>query len=91
VDEHPIDHPFVENDEGMSDEPDERQKRRRWPVAVVSVLVVIVAIGAALYLAASHYQPLSQNARRWIRLANTFVQRNARGESARRCERRRVD
>jgi hypothetical protein len=60
VDEHPIDHPFVENDDLMSDEPDETQKRRRWPVAVVSVVVVIVAIGVALYLAASRYQPLSQ-------------------------------
>jgi len=27
---------------------------------VVSVVIVIVAIGVALYVAASHYQPLSQ-------------------------------
>jgi len=56
VDEHSMDHPFVENDESMDDESEERQKRRRWPVVVVSVVIVIVAIGVALYVAASHYQ-----------------------------------
>jgi hypothetical protein len=60
VDEHPVDHPFVENDDWVRDEDDEVIKRRRWPVIVVSVVIVVVAIGAALYVAASHYQPLSQ-------------------------------
>jgi len=55
-----MDHPFVENDELMGDEADELPKRRRWPTVVVSFVVVIVAIGAALYIAATHYQPLSQ-------------------------------
>jgi hypothetical protein len=60
VDEHPIDHPFVESDEVMSDDA-EVATRRRWPIVVVSVVIVVVAIGAAFYVAASHYQPLSQS------------------------------
>jgi len=55
-----MDHPFVENDEWMVDEADEASKRRRWLTVVVSLVVVIVAVGAALFVAASHYQPLSQ-------------------------------
>jgi len=55
-----MDHPFVENDELMGDEADEAPKRRHWPTVVVSVIVVIAALGAALFVAASHYQPLSQ-------------------------------
>jgi hypothetical protein len=60
VDDHPVDHPFVQNDEWVRDETDEAAKRRRWPVVVVSVVIVVAVIGAALYVAASHYQPLSQ-------------------------------
>jgi hypothetical protein len=55
-----MDHPFVQNDDWRRDESDELPKRRRWLTVVVSVVVVIVAIGAALYIAASHYQPLSK-------------------------------
>lgn len=56
-----MDHPFVQNDDWRSDEPDEEPRRRRWWLTVlVSIVVVIVAIGAAFYVAASHYQPLSQ-------------------------------
>lgn len=61
MDEHPTDHPFVESDDPPVDEDDVALGRRRWPIAVVSLLVVVVAIGATLYLAASHYQPLSQS------------------------------
>jgi hypothetical protein len=55
-----MDHPFVENDESSGDQPDEAPKRRRWLTVMVSLVVVILAIGAALFVAASHYQPLSQ-------------------------------
>jgi hypothetical protein len=48
----------VESDEGVDDA--EVAKRRRWPIVVVSLLIVIVAIAAASFVAASHYQPLSQ-------------------------------
>ena len=54
-----MDHPFVEPDEPSGD-PVSETTRRRWPTVVVSLVVVIVAIGAALFVAASHYQPLSQ-------------------------------
>ena len=60
MDEHPTDHPFLDHDDPLIDEVEPPRGRRRWPMAVVSVVVVVVAIGAALYLAASHYQPLSQ-------------------------------
>jgi hypothetical protein len=60
IDEHPLDHPFTESDE-VSDEEFDESATRRWPIVVVSVLIAIVAIGAALYIAASHYQPLSQS------------------------------
>jgi hypothetical protein len=60
VDEHPRDHPFVDSDEEV-DEPAAAPKRRRWPIVLVSVFIVIVALGVALYVAASHYQPLSQS------------------------------
>ncbi len=60
MDEHPIDHPLVDSDAWMSDEYEEPTTRRRWPIVVVSVLIAIVAIGVAVYVAASHYQPLSQ-------------------------------
>lgn len=59
MEEHPTDHPLVDDDDD-SFEDDEPQSRRRWPIVVVSVLVVIAAIGVALYVAASHYQPLYQ-------------------------------
>jgi hypothetical protein len=55
-----MDHPFVDNDELLGDEADEVPTGRRWPTVVVSIVVVILAIGAALFVAASHYQPLSQ-------------------------------
>jgi hypothetical protein len=55
-----MDHPLVDSDEWMGDEDAEPRAKRRWLVVVVSVLIVIVAIGAAVYVAASHYQPLSQ-------------------------------
>ena len=55
-----MDHPFVDRDASELDESDESPGRRRWPIAVISFVVVIIAIGAALYVAASHYQPLSQ-------------------------------
>jgi hypothetical protein len=55
-----MDHPLVDSDEWMSDEDIEPRTRRRWPIVVVSLLIVIVAIGAVIYVAASHYQPLSQ-------------------------------
>lgn len=56
-----MDRPFVDHDESEIEESDGPRSRRRWPIVVVSVVVVIAAIGAALYLAASHYQPLSQS------------------------------
>jgi len=59
VDEHSMDHPLVDHDDGELDESDEAPGRRRWPIVVVSIIVVIAAIGAALYVEASHYQPLS--------------------------------
>lgn len=55
-----MDHPLVDSDTWMKDDDAEPTKRRRWPIVVASVLIVIVAIGAALYVAASHYQPLAQ-------------------------------
>jgi hypothetical protein len=59
MDEHPTDHPLVDSD-GSDEIADGPRARRRWPIAVVSVAIVIVAIGVALYVAASHYQPLFQ-------------------------------
>jgi hypothetical protein len=56
-----MDHPLVDSDEWTSDDEVEPRTRRRWPIVVVSLLIVIVAIGAAIYVAASHYQPLSQS------------------------------
>jgi hypothetical protein len=61
VDELQTDQPFVENDDWRDDEDDEVRGGRRWPIIVISVVFVIVVIGVALFLAASHYQPLSQN------------------------------
>lgn len=61
MDEFPTDHPFVDTDDALTDDDDVASKGRRWPIAVVAVLIVVVAIGATLYLAASHYQPLSQS------------------------------
>jgi hypothetical protein len=55
-----MDHPLVDSDEWTSDDDVEPTARRRWPIVVVSIIIVIVAIGAAVYVAASHYQPLSQ-------------------------------
>jgi hypothetical protein len=55
-----MDHPLVDSDVWMRDEDTEPRSRRRWPIVVVSLLIVIVAIVAAVYVAASHYQPLSQ-------------------------------
>jgi hypothetical protein len=55
-----MDHPLVDSDEWVREEGDETRTRRRWPIVVVSILIVIVAIGAVMYVAASHYQPLSQ-------------------------------
>ncbi len=55
-----IDHPFVDDDEQADVETEETGNGRRWPIGVVSILVAVVAIGAVLYVAASHYQPLSQ-------------------------------
>jgi hypothetical protein len=54
-----MDHPLVDSDEWKSDEDVEPRARRRWPIVVVSLLIVIIAIGAVIYVAASHYQPLS--------------------------------
>jgi hypothetical protein len=56
-----MDRPFVDHEESETEETEEPRSRRRWPIVVVSIVVVIVALGAALYLAASHYQPLSQS------------------------------
>jgi hypothetical protein len=61
VDEYPTDHPFIDDDEPLIDEDDLPRGRRRWPIVVISVVVVVAAVGAALYVAASHYQPLSQS------------------------------
>jgi hypothetical protein len=61
VGEHSTDHPFVESDEWTNDQSVDQPRRRRWPIVVTSLAVVIVAIVAALYVAASHYQPLAQN------------------------------
>jgi len=55
-----MDQPLVDHDESEVDVSEESPRRRRWPIVVVSFVLVIVAIGAALYVAASHYQPLSQ-------------------------------
>jgi hypothetical protein len=60
MDEHPMDRPFVDGDESAGEDIDEPRARRRWPIVVVSFVVIIVAIGAALYVAASRYQPLFQ-------------------------------
>jgi len=59
MDEHPMDHPLVDSDDRGADEVDE-PRRRRWPTVVTSVVVALAAIGVALYVAASHYQPLFQ-------------------------------
>lgn len=56
-----MDRPFVENDSWIGDEGEESQKRRRWPIVVVSVVIVVLAIGAVLFVAARNYQPLSQS------------------------------
>jgi hypothetical protein len=61
VDELPTDHPFVDADDALDHGDEVTSGARRWPIALVAVVVVIVAIGATLYLAASHYQPLSQS------------------------------
>jgi hypothetical protein len=61
MDEHPLDHPFVDSDVVSDEDLDESRTRRRWPIVVVSLVVVIVAIGVALYIAASHYQPFALN------------------------------
>jgi len=60
VDEHSIDHPFVDSGEWSKDESDEPRRRRRWPIVVTSLVMVLVVIGAALYVAASRYQPLAR-------------------------------
>jgi hypothetical protein len=60
MDEHPMDRPMVDSDDGLDDEVEVARTRRRWPTVVVSVVVVIAALGVALYVAASHYQPLFQ-------------------------------
>jgi hypothetical protein len=54
-----MDHPLVDSGEWVGD-ADEPRTRRRWPIVVASILIVVVAIGVVLYVAASHYQPLSQ-------------------------------
>jgi hypothetical protein len=59
-DEHSMDHPFVQNDDWRTEDSDDLPKRRRWLTVLVSVVIVVVAIGTALYVAASHYQPLEQ-------------------------------
>jgi hypothetical protein len=56
-----MDHPFVDTDDAPINDDDVASGRRRWPIVVISVVIVIVAIGVALYFAASHYQPLSQS------------------------------
>ena len=56
-----MDRPFVDHDESEIEESEGPRSGRHWPIVVVSIIVVIAAIGVALYLAASHYQPLSQN------------------------------
>jgi len=56
-----MDRPFIDSDDPASDETDEPRRQRRWPTVVVSLLVVVIVIGVALYEAASHYQPLSQS------------------------------
>jgi hypothetical protein len=61
VDEHSMAHPFVDDDRSDVEDSEEPSGRRRWPVLVVAIVVVVVAIGAVLYVAASHYQPLSQS------------------------------
>ena len=60
MDEHRLDHPFVDSDVDSNEAIVEPRTKRRWPIAVFSFVVVIVAIGVALYVAASHYQPLFQ-------------------------------
>jgi hypothetical protein len=56
-----MDQPFVENDTWIGDEREETEKSRRWPIVVVSVAIVVVAIGVVLFIAAKNYQPLSQS------------------------------
>jgi len=81
VDEHSMDHPFVENDESMDDESEERQKRRRWPVVVV--------LGRHRHRrdrrrALRRGEPLSTaiaDPLRRIRFPSPDVQRNTRDES----------
>jgi hypothetical protein len=60
MDEHPTDHPLVDDDAALVDDEESPRGRRRWPIVLVSIVVVIVAITTALYIAASHYEPLSQ-------------------------------
>jgi hypothetical protein len=51
---------MVDSDPDVTAEPDEGRPKRWWPIVVASVLVVIVALGVATYVAASHYQPIFQ-------------------------------
>ena len=62
MDEHPMDHPLVDSDEWMRDE--DRRAAHAGDVGPSwwsRLVIVIVAIGAVIYVAASHYQPLSLN------------------------------
>ena len=43
-----MDRPLVDSDEWMSDEDTEPRTRRRWPIVVVSLIIVIVATDAPL-------------------------------------------
>ena len=56
-----MDRPFLDGDERGGDEEVEPVHRRNWHVVTVSILVVVVVLGAVFYEAASHYQPLSQS------------------------------
>jgi len=59
VDEHSMDHPFVETTNRWTTSPRTTEKTSM-AVWWSRSSFVIVAIGVALYVAASHYQPLSQ-------------------------------
>jgi hypothetical protein len=61
VDGFRTDQPWVDSADSSTEVPSETAKRRRWPVVVTSLLVIVVAIGVAGYVAASHYQPLAEN------------------------------
>ena len=80
MDEHPIDHPFVESDEVMSDDA-EVATRRRWPIVVVSVVIVVVAIGAAFYVGGESLPAALPKPRRRLRLRGPDVERRVGGES----------